>query len=90
MVEEDTDTDFTSVIIDNGSSNIKAGFAGEDNPCSIFPTLIGRPKQQSIMISVSHHRDYRYIGVEAQNKRGVLSSTYPIENGVVNNWNDHG
>jgi actin-related protein len=30
-----------AVIIDNGSGLIKAGFAGDDAPCSIFPNIAG-------------------------------------------------
>ena len=29
-----------------------------------------------------------YIGDEAQNRRGVLSLNYPVEHGVVTNWDD--
>ena len=36
----------SSIIIDNGSGSIKAGFSGEEEPLVDFPTLIGRVKNQ--------------------------------------------
>lgn len=40
------------LVIDNGSGMSKAGFAGENTPRSVFPSLVGRPKQRSIMIGM--------------------------------------
>lgn len=34
------------LVIDNGSSMCKAGFAGEDSPKTVFPTIVGRPYHQ--------------------------------------------
>ena len=33
-----------TVVIDNGSEMIKAGFAGEEAPGCVFPAIVGRHK----------------------------------------------
>nr|AAF00922.1 actin I [Urostyla grandis]AAM77604.1 macronuclear actin I [Urostyla grandis] len=73
-------------VIDNGSGMVKAGFSGEDAPRAIFPSIIGRPKNPGVIIGVEAKDEY--LGDEAQQKRGVLRITYPIEHGIVKNWDD--
>ena len=36
------------IIIDLGSSEIKAGFSGEDKPSLIFKSFIGEPKYKDV------------------------------------------
>ncbi len=36
------DEEVLAVIIDNGTGMSKAGFAGDDAPRSVFPTLVGK------------------------------------------------
>lgn len=76
-----------AVVLDNGSGMCKAGFAGENNPRSVFPALIGRPKHPPAMLLGYEPTDF-YIGNSARNMRGILSLKYPIEHGIVTDWND--
>ena len=75
-----------AVVIDNGSGMCKAGLSGDDAPRSSFPSIVGRPKYENIMVGMSN-KD-AYVGEEAQSKKGVLKIHYPIEHGIVNNWDD--
>lgn len=40
------DDDIAALVVDNGSGMCKAGFAGDDAPRAVFPSIVGRPRHQ--------------------------------------------
>ena len=77
-------TERGAVVIDVGSGFTKAGFAGEETPAHIFLSIIGKPKYPAAMLG-PRYKDY-YVGAEALRMRGVLRISYPLEHGIVKDW----
>jgi len=78
--------DASATIIDNGTGNIKAGLTGDDAPRSIFSTVVGRPKMPGLLVGLDQ-KDV-YIGDEVKEKKGVLKLEYPIDRGIIKDWDN--
>jgi actin beta/gamma 1 len=84
-----SDEDITALVVDNGSCMCKAGFAGDDAPRAVFPSIVGRPRENVHIVGMGK-RDM-YVGDEARcREKGIftLNYNYPIQHGVITNWDD--
>ena len=64
-----SDDAVAALVIDCGSGMFKAGFAGDEAPRVVFPSIIARP---SMVDNVS------YVGDEAQSRRATRTLVYPL------------
>ena len=63
MCDEDT----AALVVDNGSGMCKAGFAGDDAPRAVFPSIVGRPRHQVKIFRISKI----YIFGGSENKKNI-------------------
>ncbi|KAK2838178.1 hypothetical protein Q5P01_015390 [Channa striata] len=75
------DEDVPAVVIDNGSCVSKVGLVGDDDPRAVFPSIVGHARQHE------QNRD-TFVGDKAKSNRDTLTLTYPIEHGIITNWDD--
>lgn len=71
------------IVLDNGSGVVKAGWSGDDLPCTIFPSVVGEPRIQD-----DSEFDHMYVGENVEPMAGALSVRYPLAHGKVENWDD--
>ena len=65
------------IVVDPGSSSVKAGYSGDDVPICVFPSCFSKSKTRLESIehedtNTHHHSDY----------------SHPIHRGVVNDWDN--
>ncbi|GCB78196.1 hypothetical protein scyTo_0015784, partial [Scyliorhinus torazame] len=76
------------VVCDNGTGFVKCGYAGSNFPEHIFPALVGRPIIRSTAKVGNIEIKDLMVGDEASELRSMLEVNYPMENGIVRNWDD--
>ncbi|KAB1266449.1 Actin-1 [Camelus dromedarius] len=72
--------EIAALVIDNGSGMCKAGFAGDDAPRAVFPSIVGRPRHQGVMVGMGQKDSY--VG-ERPRASAHPDPQYPIEHGIV-------
>ena len=77
--------DAETIVIDNGSTFIKAGLAGNEKPWSIFPCVVGKQKYIYGKTFMTKQQNI-FVGELALAKSGVLKMKYPIEKGLITNF----
>lgn len=71
--------DEQSIVIDNGSYKLLAGFGGDKTPrCNIY-CVAGKGNDAN---------DIVYYGDEAYTKRSKLKLKCPIQRGIVTDWEE--
>jgi len=76
--------EISSIVVDVGSGSFRAGFAGDDVPKTTFPSVVGRVKERKF----NGYKD-TFVGDEALKQRENLNIKYPVQNGIVQNWDDY-
>ncbi|XP_065616856.1 actin-related protein 2 [Quercus suber] len=76
------------VVCDNGTGYVKCGFAGENFPTSVFPCVVGRPMLRYEESLVEQELKDIVVGESCADLRHQLDVSYPVSNGIVQNWED--
>ena len=77
-----------TVVCDNGTGFVKCGFAGDNFPRSVFPSMVGRPLLRYEEEVGDEALQDVLVGDVCAARRHALDVSYPIRNGVVQNWDD--
>jgi len=76
------------IVCDNGTGFVKCGYAGSNFPEHIFPSMVGRPMLRSTAKVGDIEIKDLMVGDEAAALRSMLEVAYPMDNGIVRNWDD--
>lgn len=79
-----TENEARTIVLDNGSGNMQAGFANDALPTTVFPSLMGTQKSYDDPY-ISYSREDR-VGYKALSSEFIAK--YVKGHGVVTNWDD--
>lgn len=84
------------IVLDQGTGFVKIGRAGTNFPDHTFPSIVGRPilraeeRSTDLAGTALDGIEIKDImcGDEASAVRSLLQVSYPMENGIIRNWDD--
>lgn len=84
------------IVLDQGTGFVKIGRGGTNFPDHTFPSIVGRPilrAEERVDLGLSGSDSNVQIkdimcGDEASAVRSALQVSYPMENGIIRNWED--
>ncbi|KAJ5070638.1 actin-2 [Anaeramoeba ignava] len=82
-MKKKTNEKFNTIVMDIGSDIIKIGFAGDDKPRLLVPSIVGTPKPDSLFLSMTP--EY-WVGEKLKSRKDRLQLNYIIEHGIITNW----
>lgn len=71
-----------TIVIDIGSYACNIGLSTDANP-KVIPSIVG-----TIRKNLSNELNDTFIGEAAQKRRGILTNSYPVKNGIIKNFDD--
>ena len=77
--KQENDEYYPALVIDNGSTYLRFGISGEENPEVVIPNCIGFPKLEN---KKNLGKEY-LVGKDAEDLREILNFKYPIQRGIV-------
>ncbi|CDR42297.1 CYFA0S09e00430g1_1 [Cyberlindnera fabianii] len=76
------------IVLDQGTGFVKLGHAGTNFPDHTFPSIVGRPILRAEERTGDVEIKDIMCGDEASAVRSALQISYPMENGIIKNWED--
>lgn len=77
------------IVCDNGTGFVKCGFEGENFPAA-FPCIIGKPVLRFEETLCDQELKDIVVGEDCSRLRNQLELSYPIKNGIIQDWEGMG
>lgn len=73
-----------AIVLDLGSLTVRVGLATDALPRATFPSILGTPKVPGVVAGLG--ADDVFVGAQARAKRALLLLNYPLQRGLIVDW----